>query len=121
VGVVDLVLAIDFAPSAGEGSVVLIAGAVAVLALIGFFYRQTRARYPLFDLHVAGRRIFWVVVARLIVFGTPMGAMFVGEQFLQNVLGYSTLRPGAAVVPAAVFMIAAAPLSAELIAGSDRA
>ncbi len=30
-----------------------------------------------------------------------MGAMFVGQQFLQNVLGYSTLEAGAAILPAA--------------------
>ena len=33
--------------------------------------------------------------AGMIVFGTLMGAMFVGQQFLQNVLGYSTLEAGA--------------------------
>ena len=33
-----------------------------------------------------------------------MGAMFIGQQFLQNVLGYSTnLLPGLAILPAAVF------------------
>ena len=110
VGVVALVLAINFAPSPGEGTVALAAGVVAVAALVGFVVRQRSVPEPLFDLHIAARRIFWVAaVAGLIVFGTLMGAMFVGEQFLQNVLGYSTLRAGASVVPAAVAMIAAAP------------
>ncbi len=41
------------------------------------------------------RRIFWVAaLAGIIVFGSLMGAMFVGQQFLQNVLGYSTLEAG---------------------------
>ena len=31
-----------------------------------------------------------------------MGAMFIGQQFLQNVLGYSTLDAGAAILPAAL-------------------
>ena len=31
-----------------------------------------------------------------------MGAMFIGQQFLQNVLGYDTLDAGAAILPAAV-------------------
>ena len=31
-----------------------------------------------------------------------MGAMFIGQQFLQNVLGYATLDAGAAILPAAV-------------------
>jgi len=115
-GVVALVLAINFAPSPGEGTVALVAGTVAVVALLGFVLRQRTAPEPLFDLHIAARRIFWVAaLAGLIVFGTLMGAMFVGEQFMQNVLGYSTLRAGASVVPAAVAMIAAAPVSARLI------
>lgn len=116
VGVVALVLAINFAPSADERTVALVAGIVAAAAVGGFFLRQRRARDPLFDLHVAGRRVFWVAAAAgLVVFGTLMGAVFVGEQFLQNVLGYSTLDAGAAVLPAAVCMVAAAPASARLI------
>jgi len=41
--------------------------------------------------------------------------MFVGQQFLQNVLGFSTLDTGIAILPAAVFMVLAAPLSAKLV------
>jgi MFS transporter, DHA2 family, multidrug resistance protein len=44
-----------------------------------------------------------------------MGAMFVGQQFLQNVLGYSTLDAGLAILPAAVFMVLVAPRSAKLV------
>ena len=40
--------------------------------------------------------------AGIIVFGSLMGAMFIGQQFLQNVLGYSTLDAGASILPAAV-------------------
>ena len=65
---------------------------------------------------IAGRRIFWVAaVGGLIVFGSLMGAIFIGLQFLQNVMGYSTLRSGAAVIPAAVCMMLVAPQSAKLI------
>ena len=52
-------------------------------------------KFPLYDLDVAGRRMFWVAAcAGIIVFGSLMGAMFIGQQFLQNVLGYSTLAGG---------------------------
>ncbi len=116
VGVVALVLAINIAPSPGEAATALVATTVAVAGLGGFFLRQRTAPEPLFDLHIAARRVFWVAAAAgLIVFGTLMGAVFVGEQFLQNVLGYSTLRAGAAVVPAAAAMVVAAPVSARLI------
>ena len=78
--------------------------------------RQRRARAPLYDLDIAGRRIFWVAaLAGIIVFGSLMGAMFVGQQFLQNVLAYSPLESGAAILPAVVFMVLAAPRSAKLI------
>ena len=70
-----------------------------------FALRQRRARSPLYDLEVAARRIFWVAAcAGIIVFGSLMGAMFIGQQFLQNVLGYSTLDAGLAILPAAVAM-----------------
>ncbi len=44
-----------------------------------------------------------------------MGAMFVGQQFLQNVLGYSALDAGLAILPMAVFMVLVAPGSAKLV------
>ena len=117
VGILSLVLAINFAPTNGEGKIALIAGAVALVGLAAFFIRQKRAAEPLFDLQVARRRIFWVAAtAGLIVFGTLMGAMYVGQQYLQNVLGYSTLKAGAAVLPAAIAMLLVAPRSAKLIA-----
>ena len=60
--------------------------------------------------------MFWVAaVAGIIVFGSLMGAMFIGQQFLQNVLGYSTLQSGAAIIPAALAMVVAAPRSAKLV------
>jgi DHA2 family multidrug resistance protein-like MFS transporter len=116
VGVIALVTAINFAPTPGDGSLAAVTGAVAIAGLAGFFLRQTRAPEPLLDLHIARRRIFWVGAgAGLIVFGTLLGAVFVGEQFLQDVLGYSTLGAGVAVLPAALAMLVAAPLSARMI------
>jgi MFS transporter, DHA2 family, multidrug resistance protein len=114
--VAALVLAINFAPVPNEGAVALGLAAIAVAAAAAFVVRQRRAKAPLYDLAVAGRRIFWVAAcAGIIVFGTLMGAMFVGQQFLQNVLGYSTLDAGLAILPAAVFMVLVAPRSAKLV------
>jgi MFS transporter, DHA2 family, multidrug resistance protein len=114
--VAALVLAINFAPVPGEAAVVGGLAAVAIAAGVAFIIRQRRAREPLYDLHVAGRRIFWVAAcAGIIVFGTLMGAMFVGQQFLQNVLGYSTFEAGTAILPAAVLMVLIAPRSAKLV------
>jgi MFS transporter, DHA2 family, multidrug resistance protein len=114
--VAALVLAINFAPVPNKGALALGLGAIAVAALIAFYIRQRRAQNPLYDLHVAARRIFWVAAcAGIIVFGSLMAAAFVSQQFLQNVLGYSTLGAGAAFLPAVVFMVLVAPRSAKLV------
>jgi DHA2 family multidrug resistance protein-like MFS transporter len=114
--VAGVVLAINFAAVPNRGALVLGLAAIALAAGIAFVIRQRRVRVPLYDLHVAGRRIFWVAAcAGVIVFGTLMGAMFVGQQFLQNVLGYSTIEAGAAILPAAAAMVVIAPRSAKLV------
>jgi MFS transporter, DHA2 family, multidrug resistance protein len=112
----SLVLAINFAPVPNEDALVIGLAAVALAAGIAFVIRQRRARPPLYDLHVAGRRIFWVAAcAGIIVFGSLMGAMFIGQQFLQNVLEYSSVEAGAAILPAAALMVLVAPRSAKLV------
>jgi MFS transporter, DHA2 family, multidrug resistance protein len=114
--VAALVLAINFAAVPDRGTLAIGLGAVALAAMAAFAIRQRRAAVPLYDLHVAGRRIFWVAaLAGVIVFGTLMGAMFVGQQYLQNVLGYSTFDAGLAIIPAAVGMVFVAPRSAKLV------
>ena len=114
--VAALVITINFAPVPGAAGLALVTGLLALAAGAGFLLRQRRARPPLYDLHVAGRRIFWVAaVGGIIVFGSLMGAIFVGQQYLQDVLGYSALGSGLAVLPAAVCLVAFAPLSARLV------
>lgn len=81
-----------------------------------FIWRQKKAPSPLFDLRIAARRLFWVpALGGMIVFGSLMGSMFIGQQFLQNVLGYDTVSAGLAVVPAAVGVVGVAPVSARLL------
>ena len=110
------ILAINFAPVPNEGTLVFGLAIVAVAALVAFYLRQRSAANPLYDLDIAGRRVFWVAAcAGIVVFGSLMGAMFVGQQFLQNVLGYSTLDAGLAIIPAALFMVLVAPRSAKLV------
>jgi DHA2 family multidrug resistance protein-like MFS transporter len=114
--VAALVLGINFAPVPGRGHLAIGLGVVALAATGAFVLRQRRAPSPLYDLDIARRRIFWVAAcAGIVVFGTLMAAMFVGQQFLQNVLGYSTLDAGLAIIPAAVLMVAIAPRSAKLV------
>ncbi len=111
-----LIVAINFAPVPNKGALAIGLGIIALAATLAFIIRQRRARNPLYDLHVAARRIFWVAAcAGIIVFGSLMAAAFIGQQFLQNVLGYSTLQAGAAILPAVVFMVLVAPRSAKLV------
>jgi hypothetical protein len=111
-----LVLAINFAPVPNKGTLVLGLAGIALAGLVAFYIRERRVANPLYDLHVAARRVFWVAaVAGIIVFGSLMAAMFIGQQFLQNVLGYSTLQAGLSILPAALFMVAIAPRSAKLV------
>ena len=111
-----LVLAINFAVVPDAATLAVGLAVIAAAALVGFWLRQRRAPNPLYDLTVAARPTFWVAaVAGIIVFGSLMGAMFIGQQYLQNVLGYNTLEAGAAILPAVVFMVLCAPRSAKLV------
>jgi DHA2 family multidrug resistance protein-like MFS transporter len=110
------ILGINLVVVPGKGSVAIGLFAISAAALIAFFIRERRARNPLYDLHIASRRTFWVAaVAGIIVFGSLMGTMYIGQQFLQNVLGYSTVGAGAAILPAALCMVLVAPRSAKLV------
>ncbi|HUA12596.1 MAG TPA: MFS transporter [Solirubrobacteraceae bacterium] len=111
-----LIISINLAPVPGKTTATLVLAGLALVAAIVFLVRQRRAANPLYDLAVAVRPTFWVgAVAGIIVFGSLMGAMFIGQQFLQNVLDYSTLDAGLAILPAALLMILAAPRSAKII------
>jgi DHA2 family multidrug resistance protein-like MFS transporter len=110
------VLALNFLPVASARTMALGLLLIAVIATVLFVLRQRRAKNPLYDLKVAVRPTFWVAaLGGIIVFGSLMGAMFIGQQFMQDVLGYSTLNSGLAVLPAGLFMILAAPRSAKLV------
>ncbi len=109
-------LAINLAPEHGQGTTAAILGIVAVAGVGAFILRQRRTDHPLFDLRIAARPTFWVAaLAGIIVFGSLMGAMFIGQQFVQNVLGYSTFQAGLAILPGAIGMIIVAPQSARLV------
>ena len=110
------VLSLNFLPVAGYQQYAVGLLVVAAIALVLFVLQQRRAQNPLYDLKIAARRPFWVAaVAGIVVFGSLMGAMFIGQQFLQDVLGYSTINAGLAILPAGIFMILAAPRSAKMV------
>jgi MFS family permease len=110
------ILGINFVVVPNETALIVGLFAVAAAGLVAFYIRQRRAENPLYDLDVAARPTFWVAAcAGLIVFGSLMGSMYIGQQFLQNVLGYSTVDAGLAILPAVFCMVLVAPRSAKLI------
>lgn len=114
IGSIVLGLSTVFVPTTRTFGVILLISAAVLIAL--FAWRQLTARSPLYDLKVARRRMFWApAAAGLIVFGSLMGAMFVGQQFQQNILGYSTLEASLSIVPAGVGLLLVAPRSARLV------
>ncbi len=101
-GVGGLVVAIETV-NGGVTATWLVTVAVAVASLGAFFWWQRRAPRPLVDLALARHRTFWVAfVAGSITFGSLIGAMFIGQQFTQNVLGFTTFAAALVVVPATV-------------------
>ncbi len=111
-----LILAINFAPVPNKDMLILGLILIAVVSGILFILRQRRAKSPLFDLDIASRRVFWVAAtAGMIVFGSLMGAMYLGQQFLQNVLNYSTFDSGLAIIPGVIFLVIVAPFSARMV------
>jgi MFS transporter, DHA2 family, multidrug resistance protein len=111
-----LILAINFAPVPNSGTLIISLLIITAAAGILFIRRQRSVQNPIYDLKVARRSIFWVAAcAGIIVFGSLMGAMYIGQQFLQNVLSYSTLDAGLSILPAALLMILVAPQSAKLV------
>lgn len=112
----SLILAINFLPVASMRTLAVGLLIAAIISLVLFVIRQRRAQNPLYDLTVAARPTFWVAaVGGIVVFGSLMGAMFIGQQFLQDVLAYNTVDAGLAILPAAIFMILVAPRSARQV------
>jgi DHA2 family multidrug resistance protein-like MFS transporter len=110
------VLAINFLPVPSQRTLALGLLVIALISAVLFVIRQRRAQNPLYDLKIAARPTFWVAgVGGIIVFGSLMGAMFIGQQFLQDVLGYNTVYAGLAILPAGILMILVAPRSAKIV------
>lgn len=112
-----LVVALNIVAAPNLQTLALVLLGIAVVIAVLFVIRQRKAPNPLYDLDVARRPTFWVAgLAGIIIFGALMGVLFINQQYLQNVLGYSSLAAGAAILPAVVLMVLVAPTSAKLVA-----
>jgi DHA2 family multidrug resistance protein-like MFS transporter len=89
---------------------------VSLITLALFFWRQSKAKRPLINLGFARARTYWVAfVAGAITFGSLIGAMFIGQQFMQNVLGYSALDSALVVLPSAILTAVFSQVAGEVV------
>lgn len=110
------VLALNFLPVQGYQQYAVALLVVTIITLVLFVIRQRRAANPLYDLPIAKRPTFWVAaVAGIIIFGSLMGSMFIGQQYMQDVLGFDPIQAAIPALFAGFFMILAAPRSAKLV------
>ncbi|MEU2614736.1 MFS transporter [Micromonospora sp. NPDC007271] len=85
------------------------------LLVILFLIWESRARYPMMPLKLFRSRGFSLTMIATIVmpFGV-FGAVFLGTQYLQTVLGYSPLEAGVRTLPWTAMPMIAAPISGIL-------
>jgi EmrB/QacA subfamily drug resistance transporter len=110
----SLVYAVSQATIKGWGSAPVIAalGAAAVL-LAAFGVIETRSAAPLVPLSIFGQRSLAVGNTVMTCLGLVMtSGFFFVSLYLQQILGYSALRTGMAIVPMTV-LLAAGPLAAK--------
>ena len=95
-----LILAINFAPVPDEGT--LAVGLARSRSPPGSRSSSaSAARNPLYDLHVARGRVFWVAAcAGIIVFGSLMGRCSSASSSCRTCSGTRPLEAGAAILPA---------------------
>lgn len=95
-GLMTLVYALVKAPANGWGSSTsLILFSVAIVALIGFVFNESRAKHPLVPLHIF--RIRNLVGADLLMLFLTAGmfsVFFFTTLYLQQVLGYTAIKTG---------------------------
>jgi len=110
------VLSLNFLPIAQYRASALALLLLSVVVAVLFVIRQRRAESPLYDLKIAARPTFWVAaIAGIIIFGSLMGAMFIGQQYMQDVLGLGTIQAAIPALFAGACMIVVAPRSAKMV------
>jgi EmrB/QacA subfamily drug resistance transporter len=105
------------APSHGWGSTSTIVGFVVGGALlVAFFAWELHTEHPMLDLRFFENPRFSAASGGItLVFLSLFGTLFLLTQYLQSVLGYSTVQAGAVLLPQAVTMMILAPMSSTFV------
>ncbi len=114
-GLTALLWAIIEAPTYGwTDARILAAFGVAVAVLSAFIAWELRVEHPMLDIRLfRNRRFSAASVSVSLVFFALLGVIFFLTQYLQSVLGYDPLQAGVRLMPLAVGLMVAAPLSAR--------
>jgi EmrB/QacA subfamily drug resistance transporter len=107
VGLAALTFALIEGPTASTDVVgVVLAGIVGVGGLVGFVVVEHRSRAPMLPLSIFSSRQFTVAnVVTFAVYAALGGVLFLLAVDLQQVLGYSALAAGAAMLPITIIML----------------
>jgi len=101
------------APSRGWGSSGIVAALILGLAVLAVFFTwELNTPTPMLDMHFFENPRFSAASAAItLVFLSLFGTLFLMTQYLQSVLGYSTVKAGAVLLPQAVTLMIFAPMS----------
>ncbi len=113
-----LLWAIIEAPSHGWTSAEIVAGfVVGSILLASFFLWELKSSSPMLDLHFfQNPRFSAASAAIMLVFLALFGTIFLLTQYLQSVLGYSTLKAGSILIPQSAALMIFAFLSPRFVA-----
>jgi EmrB/QacA subfamily drug resistance transporter len=105
------------APSHGWSAPEIIAGFVVGFLVLGlFFVWELRSGHPMLDMRFFKNPRFSAASGAItLVFLSLFGTLFLSTQYLQSVLGYSTVKAGAVVLPQAIMLMIFAPLSSTWV------
>ncbi len=117
VGLGALLWAIIEGPAKGWASGEVLGGFVlAAVVLAGFLAWELRCKEPMLDIrYFKNRRFSAASGAITITFLTLFGTIFLLTQYFQSVLGYSTIKAGAVLIPQSLMMMVFAPMSTRWV------
>jgi EmrB/QacA subfamily drug resistance transporter len=115
---VTLLYGIIEGPNRGwTDGVIMAAFAIGAVLLVAFVLWEAHSDHPMLDVSFFKNPRFSAASAAVtLVFFSMFGALFFLSQYLQFVLGYDALASGVRLLPVALALVVAAPLSSSLVA-----
>lgn len=115
-GLGGLVFGIIEGPSKGWSNGITLTGfAIGLVSVVGFIAWELHTDHPMLDLNFFRNPRFTAASASITLsFFATMGSMFLMTQYWQFVMGYTPLQVGVRLMPYAVTLMIAAPLSARV-------